>query len=159
MAKIYSQLHSASGVDFAPYKQSTLKRRITRRMVVHRISKLPDYVKYLQAHPREVPALFDDVLITVTRFFRDSKSLAVLTKKVFPALLKGRRRGVPIRIWVPGCSSGEDVYSLAISLMEFLGHRISDHPIQIFGTDISEAAIAEGARRHLSGEHRPGCLA
>jgi two-component system CheB/CheR fusion protein len=81
LAKIYSVLRSASGVDFTPYKQTTLKRRIVRRMVVHRINRLEDYVRYLQARPAEVEALFDDVLITVTRFFRDPKSFEVLARK------------------------------------------------------------------------------
>jgi two-component system CheB/CheR fusion protein len=143
LGKIYSLLRSASGVDFARYKQTTLKRRIQRRMVVHQIEKLEKYVHYLQSHPTEVEALFDDALINVTRFFRDPESLKVLVKKVFPSLIKNRRRGVPIRIWVPGCSSGEEVYSLAICLVEFLGNRAADYPVQIFGTDISERAIAK----------------
>jgi len=143
LAKIYSLLRSASGVDFSAYKQSTLKRRIQRRMVVHQIGSLEKYTQYLKTHPAEVQALFDDALITVTRFFRDPKSLQVLVKKVFPALIRNRRHGQPIRIWVPGCSSGEEVYSLAMALVEFLGHRAKDFPLQIFGTDISEAAIAK----------------
>jgi len=142
VAKIYSLLRAASGVDFTYYKQSTLKRRIMRRMVVHRIGKLEDYVRHLQSHPVEVEALFDDALITVTRFFREPKSLQILARKIFPALLKDRPRRQPLRIWVPGCSSGEEVYSLAISVVEFLGNRAADHPVQIFGTDISEAAVA-----------------
>jgi two-component system CheB/CheR fusion protein len=142
LARIYSLLRSASGVDFTSYKQSTLSRRIARRMTVHRIETLPDYVRFLEAHPAEVKALFDDVLITVTRFFRDPKSYQALAKNVFPALLKDRPRGQPIRIWVPACSSGEEVYSIAISLVEFLGARAAHHPIQIYGTDISEKAIA-----------------
>jgi len=141
-AKIYSLLRSASGVDFSLYKQTTIQRRIAHRMVVHRINGLDAYVKFLQAHPEEVDRLSEDVLITVTRFFRDSKSLQILVKKVFPALLNRRPRGRPIRIWVPGCSSGEEVYSLAMLLSEFLGNRAVDYPVQIFGTDVSERSVA-----------------
>jgi two-component system CheB/CheR fusion protein len=143
LSKIYSMLRSASGVDFSLYKQSTLKRRILRRMAVRRIEKLEEYAHFLQTDPAEVEALFDDALITVTRFFRDPKSLAVLAKKVFPALLKNRPHGLPLRIWVAGCSSGEEAFSLAIRLMEFLGGRAADYPVQVFGTDVSEKAIAK----------------
>ncbi|PYI86208.1 MAG: histidine kinase [Verrucomicrobia bacterium] len=143
LAKIYSLLRAARGVDFAPYKQSTLNRRILRRMVVHRTEKLEEYVRFLHTHPAEVEALFDDILIAVTRFFRDPKSFRVLMKKVFPALIKDRSRELPIRVWVPGCSSGEEAYSIAMGLAEFLGNRATHYPIQIFGTDISEIAIAK----------------
>src|SRR5437867_6269653 len=114
LAKIYSLLRAARGVDFAPYKQSTLNRRILRRMVVHRTEKIEEYVRFLRTHPAEVEALFDDILIAVTRFFRDPKSFRVLMKKVFPALIKDRSRELPIRVWVPGCSSGEDAYSIEL---------------------------------------------
>ncbi len=141
-AKIFSQLRSATGVDFSRYKQTTLKRRILRRMFVHRIDKLENYVRLLQTSPSELGKLFEDVLITVTRFFREPDSFQLLRKKVFPALMRDRRRGAPIRIWVPGCASGEEAYSIVISLVEFLGPKTPDVPIQIFGTDISEPAIA-----------------
>ena len=98
LARLYSLLRSASGVDFAAYKQTTLKRRITRRMMVHRIATLPEYLRFLESRPAEVEPLFEDVFITVTRFFRDPKSYQVLAKKVFPALIKDRPRGQPIRI-------------------------------------------------------------
>src|SRR5712692_8992091 len=141
-ARIFSQLRSATSVDFSQYKQSTLKRRILRRMFVHRIDKLDNYVRLLQTNPSEVGKLFEDVLITVTRFFREPDSFRLLRKKVFPALMRGRRRGAPIRIWVPGCASGEEAYSIAISLVEYLGPKAPEVPIQIFGTDINEPSIA-----------------
>jgi two-component system, chemotaxis family, CheB/CheR fusion protein len=143
LTKIYALLRAASGVDFSLYKQSTLKRRIQRRMVVHRFEQIEDYVRHLQAHPVEVEALFDDALITVTRFFREPKSYQMLARKIFPALMKGRPRRQPLRLWVPGCSSGEEAYSLAMSLVEFLDDQAADWPVQIFGTDISDAAIAK----------------
>ena len=141
-AGILSILRSTSGVDFAQYKQSTLKRRILRRMVVRRIDKLEHYLRLLESNLAEVEALFEDALITVTRFFREADSFEVLLNKVFPSLLRDRSRQTPFRLWVPGCSSGEEAYSVAMSLVEFLGDKISDIPIQIFGTDISESAIA-----------------
>src|SRR5712691_1123769 len=141
-ARIFAQLRSATSVDFSQYKQSTLKRRILRRMFVHRIDKLDNYVRLLQTSPPEVGKLFEDVLITVTRFFREPDSFRLLRKKVFPALMRDRRRGAPIRLWVPGCASGEEAYSIAISLVEFLGPKAPDVSIQIFGTDINEPAIA-----------------
>jgi two-component system CheB/CheR fusion protein len=151
LGKIYAMLRSASGVDFARYKQTTLKRRLARRMVVHRLRTLAEYLLFLQAHPVEVTALFDDMLIAVTRFFRDPKLLSALARNIFPALVRRRPRGQPIRIWVPGCSTGEEVYSLAISLLEFLGEREAEYPLQIFGTDVSEKAIA----RARAGLYRP----
>jgi PAS domain S-box-containing protein len=141
--KVFSMLRSATGVDFAQYKESTLKRRIMRRMVVHRFDELENYVRFLKRNPREVQALVQDALITVTRFFREIEAFEALRKKVFPAFLKHRARRTPILIWVPGCSSGEEAYSIAMSLVEFLGRRVSDFPMQIFGTDISGVAIAK----------------
>jgi two-component system CheB/CheR fusion protein len=143
LPKIQSLLRSHNGVDFSAYKQTTLNRRILRRMVVHRLAKMDEYLAYLRGHPAELEALAEDVLITVTRFFRDRKSLEVLHKLIFPALMEGRAPGMPIRAWVPGCSSGEEVYSLAIMLAEFLGEKAGEYPVQMFGTDISESAIAK----------------
>src|SRR5262249_2003378 len=107
--KIYVLLRNATGVDFAFYKQTTLQRRIKRRMVLHKINKLKDYLGYLQMNPREVRDLYEDFLIHVTGFFRDRGAFEVLRKKVFPKLMERRSSDSPIRIWVPGCSSGEEV--------------------------------------------------
>ncbi|MEW6159285.1 MAG: CheR family methyltransferase, partial [Verrucomicrobiota bacterium] len=136
-------LRSATGVDFSFYKQSTLKRRIARRMAVQKLSSLPEYVQFLEKYPNEVDALYQDFLINVTHFFRDPKVFQALKKKVFPRLLKNRPDEAAIRIWVPGCSSGEEVYSLAIALLEYMdGTTRHNAAIQIFATDISETAIA-----------------
>src|SRR5262249_1188136 len=148
--KIYVLLRNATGVDFAFYKQTTLLRRIKRRMVLHKINKLKDYLGYLQMNPREVRDLYEDFLIHVTGFFRDRGAFEVLRKKVFPKLMERRSSDSPIRIWVPGCSSGEEVYSIAISLLEYLSEKtgnpplqiLGSIPIQIFGTDVASHRIA-----------------
>ncbi len=141
LKKIYFLLHNKHRVDFAHYKPSTINRRILRRMVLNRVTETEDYIKLLQQNTDEVDLLYKDLLINVTSFFRDKASYTMLTKKVFPALLKGRKSNDPIRIWVPACSSGEEAYSTAISLFEFLKEKALTTPIQVFATDISESAI------------------
>jgi two-component system, chemotaxis family, CheB/CheR fusion protein len=139
--KVFILLRSATGVDFTYYKPTTLKRRIARRMVLHKIESLAHYVRFLKQTPSEADALYQDLLINVTRFFRDPETFEALKKKIFPRLLKNRPPQSPIRIWVPGCATGEEAYSLAIVLMETLGGAQSGVPVQIFGTDISDRAI------------------
>jgi two-component system CheB/CheR fusion protein len=102
---------------------------------------LGTYLSYLRTHPAELTALYEDLLINVTEFFRDPEVFEALKESVFPRLLQDRRRENPIRIWVPGCSTGEEPYSLAMSLLEVLDHKGEDIPVQIFGTDISDAAL------------------
>jgi two-component system CheB/CheR fusion protein len=138
---IFGLLRDHTKVDFSDYKQTTIKRRIERRMIIQKTSSFQDYAKYLQAHQEEVHALFNDILINVTDFFRDPDSFEILKSQVFPALVKNRPLGAAIRIWVPGCSTGEEVYSIAISLIEFLNETGTQYPIQIFATDISEKVI------------------
>lgn len=146
--KIFIQLRRHSGVDFTYYKQTTLQRRIKRRMLLHKLEKLSDYVRYLQENPAEVDALYHDMLINVTSFFRDPEVFAALTEKVFPAIVKERSGDAPIRIWVPGCSTGEEAYSIAMCLLEYLGDAAANIPLQIFATDIDDAAI-ERARNGI----------
>ena len=141
LVKIFGLLRALTGVDFSYYKLTTLKRRITRRMVLKKIQSLRDYLKYLQQNPDEVDLLFNDILINVTGFFRDPQAFAALKKKVFPRIVKKKSAGAPIRIWVPGCSTGEEVYSLAICLHEFLGKNVNAKAMQIFGTDISDTMV------------------
>ncbi|MBE0576143.1 MAG: response regulator [Desulfuromonadales bacterium] len=142
------QLLRKTGVDFSDYKQSTVQRRIARRMALCRVRTLMDYVAHLKDSPEELNALKEDLLIKVTSFFRDQKVFDALKKEVFPAIVKDRGHDHPIRIWVPGCASGEEVYSLAISLLEYLGTHSPGMPVQIFGTDLSDVAI-EKARHGL----------
>jgi two-component system CheB/CheR fusion protein len=134
-------VRTTTGVDFAHYRQSTVKRRIARRMALRRIETLRKYYELLRKEPAEVHALHEDILITVTSFFRDPDVFKSLKGSVFPSFLKERPANLPIRIWVPGCSTGEEVYSIAISLFESLQDAESRLPIQIFATDVSESAI------------------
>jgi two-component system, chemotaxis family, CheB/CheR fusion protein len=134
-------LRSSTGSDFTHYKKGTIVRRIRRRMVLQKNRNLLDYAKFLAGHPDEVSALHEDILIHVTGFFRDAPAFEILKKKVFPRILKARQPSTPIRIWVPGCATGEEVYSLAICLLECVKGRIDDVPIQIFGTDLNEPSL------------------
>lgn len=146
--KVFLVLRSRTGQDFTYYKHTTIKRRIKRRMLVHKLDHLTEYVHLLERHPPEVDALFQDILINVTAFFRDTKVFDALPKVVFPKLLEKRPAGASLRIWVPGCATGEEAYSLAMILLEYLGERANTVPIQIFATDIDGLAI-EKARQGL----------
>src|SRR2546429_550968 len=118
LRKIFRLLRTATGVDFANYKQTTVRRRIARRMLVRRCDTLPDYAKYVGEHPDEVKALFEDALIHVTGFFRDPEAFEYLKTSVFPQIFSLLEPGEPVRIWVPGCSRGEEVHSIAMALSE-----------------------------------------
>jgi two-component system CheB/CheR fusion protein len=138
---IFTLLKANTGIDFTHYKHTTLKRRILRRMVLYKLDALEDYVQYLQSNPKEVEALSQEFLIHVTSFFRDPEVFQSLTEQVFPNIMLNRAPNDPIRIWVAGCSTGEEVYSIAICLLEFLDTQETVPKIMIFGTDISELAI------------------
>ena len=138
---ILGTLREAVGVDFSEYKATTLERRIARRMAVRKADTLHDYALLLQGNSAEAQALFDDLLIHVTSFFRDPEVFAALKTHVFPEILKHKADPEPVRAWVAGCSSGEEVYSLAIALCEYLDEAHVKRPIQIFGTDLSEKAV------------------
>ncbi len=141
LLRIYTLLRNATRADFSQYKTPTIQRRIKRRMLLHKVGSLREYVKYLEADPQEVQALYQDLLINVTNFFRDPESFAALKEKVFPQLLKKRPPGNPLRIWVAGCSTGEEAYSVAICLIDAMMELSLDFPLQIFATDLSEQAI------------------
>lgn len=143
LEKIFALLRAARGMDFSHYKRPTVERRISRRMGIHRLEKLEDYVAFLRANPFEIDNLFEDILIKVTCFFRDPESFASLKDKVYPAILKGKSLSKPFRIWVPGCATGEEAYSIAISLLEFMEETDSSAKIEIFATDISDTALAK----------------
>ena len=132
-----------SGIDFSNYKHATIQRRIQRRLFLRQLANLREYVEFVNQNPAEAVALAEDVLIHVTSFFRDPDVFAELTASVFPKLLEDRPREAPLRIWIPGCSTGEEVYSIAISLVEVFGDAAVDFPIQIFATDVSSVAIAK----------------
>lgn len=139
--RILKLLQNASRVDFTFYKKPTIRRRVARRMALKNLRLLSEYLKYLQSNREELDALYQDLLIQVTSFFRDPEGFRVLRNRIFPRILAGKPAGDSIRIWVPGCASGEEVYSIAICLLESLGDRAASTPIQIFASDISEPAI------------------
>ncbi len=142
LATVFHLLRRRSGIDFAEYKPGTIRRRLLRRMVLQGIDSLPEYVARLQGDPEELNTLHADLLIGVTRFFRDASAFAALTRTALPAMMKDRPTGTPIRVWVPGCATGEEAYSVAICLLEYLDGRADAAPVQIFATDVSESAIA-----------------
>ena len=140
--QILRLLSARIGVDFTHYKSSTLRRRIAHRMILRGVHDDVQYLRLLEKEPLEVDALFRDALIHVTSFFRDPSVFQILLEKVFPVIVKNKPLGEPIRFWVPGCSTGEEVYSLAICLLETLPSDTERPRIQIYATDISETAIA-----------------
>ena len=145
---IFGLLRTSRGVDFTHYKRNTLLRRLERRMAVRRMEDLAGYHRLLQDDPAEVEALFQDMLIRVTSFFRDPAAFEFLQQKILPDLMQDRPDDLPVRLWVAGCSTGEEVYSLAIALIESLGEKAGTTPIKILASDIDESAL-ERARAGL----------
>lgn len=141
LKKIFVLLRNQVGHDFSQYKPSTVLRRIERRKAVHQIESSADYVHYLQQNPAEVEALFRDLLIGVTNFFRDPEAFQVLEESILPKLVASKASGEAIRIWTAGCSTGEEAYSLAILLQEQREALKHNGPVQIFATDIDSRAI------------------
>ena len=142
LKKIFVLLRAQTGHDFSQYKPSTIHRRIERRMAVHQIDSMAGYVKYLQETPLEVQALFNDLLIGVTNFFRDPEAFASLEEKVIPKLFEGKPVGSAVRVWCTGCSTGEEAYSIAILMQERLEWLKASYKVQVFATDIDSRAIA-----------------
>ena len=142
LKKIFILVRAQTGHDFSQYKPSTIYRRIERRMAVHQIESIEGYVKYLQQTPAEVEALFRDFLIGVTNFFRDPDAFEVLAKQAIAKLFEGKAAGNVIRVWVPGCSTGEEAYSIAILLQEQRAARKSAAKLQVFASDVDSRAIA-----------------
>jgi two-component system CheB/CheR fusion protein len=138
--KILHLLYSHSAVDFSPYKLNTIQRRINRRMVLSKLTTLDAYARILRGNAKELDALYSDLLINVTGFFRNPESFEVLKRTVLPALLE-ERRAEPIRIWVPGCSSGQEVYSLAMAISEYASRASRAPALQIFATDLNQTLL------------------
>jgi two-component system CheB/CheR fusion protein len=153
LQKVFVLLRIHTGNDFSCYKHNTINRRIERRMSVHQFDSLPRYVRFLQENPQEVELLYKELLIGVTNFFRDPGLFDLLKNKAIPQLLQNRPKDGPVRVWNPGCSTGEETYSLAILLKECLeGMRLQESPsIQIFATDIDHDAIEKARRGTFSG--------
>ncbi len=141
LAQVLQLLRDATGVDFTHYKQKTLHRRLTRRMVRANLGELREYVQHLRQAPDEVQALFQDILIDVTSFFRNPASFEILTSTVFPRLLEQRSRTDPVRIWTLGCSTGQEAYSLAIAFTEAAEAAGSSATLQLFATDLNPVNI------------------
>ncbi|RYG49074.1 MAG: histidine kinase, partial [Chitinophagaceae bacterium] len=144
--QIITLLKSKHNVDFTYYKQTTIRRRILRRKALNRIETVKGYYSFLVENKAEQDALFKDILIPVTAFFRDPDTFDTLCKSIFSQLFKDRAVAEPIRIWVAGCSTGEEAYSIAICLLEYFTEEIWKKKIQIFATDISEQVIAKARR-------------
>lgn len=141
LVEVVQVLHDATGVDFTHYKFNTLYRRVTRRMIFRKMEGLTDYVEYLRRTPTEVDALYQDILISVTSFFRDPASFEALKSTVFPRLLKDRSRYDPVRLWTLGCSTGQEAYSLAMAFTEAAEAAGSSASFQLFATDLNPAGI------------------
>ena len=141
LAAILHQVRLATGVDFTHYKRGTLSRRIKRRMVLRGFENLEDYGRDLRQNHEEAEALGDSFLVTVTAFFREPTVFEELKTSVFPVLLEHRAAEEPIRIWVPGCATGEEAYSIGICLTEFMNDRELNIPFEIFATDVCAPAI------------------
>lgn len=151
MERVFDILRQAKGLDFAHYKNTTMSRRISRRMAMLKLEKLKDYAEFLRENKNERENLFDDLLIKVTSFFRDPQVFHTLKKSVLPQILKDKRKSDVVRIWVTGCSSGEEAYSIAIILAELLENKMNRPSVQIFATDISEISTNK-ARQGFYGE-------
>ena len=146
--KILLLLRNHCGVDFSLYKSNTIQRRVTRRLVLNKHQTLAEYAVFLKGNTKELDALYSDVLISVTSFFRNPEAFDVLKRKVFPKLLSQRVRDEPVRVWVLGCSTGQEAYSLAMTFAESAADDERGARLQIFATDLNEALL-EKARHGL----------
>jgi len=148
LSTIYKLLQTRTGHDFSEYKDRTFQRRVQRRMQVVQTARLEEYVERLQKDPDEVRALLRDLLIGVTDFFRDDAAFRALETSVVPKLFEGKHADDEVRVWVVGCATGEEAYSIAILLREYMDRLEAPPKVQIFGTDIDEAAmgVARAAR-------------
>ncbi|MGV7931372.1 MAG: chemotaxis protein CheB [Spirochaetota bacterium] len=142
LKKIFILVRSHTGHDFSSYKSNTINRRIERRMAVHQINTIDEYLKFLQQSKEEIDALFKDLLISVTNFFRDIESFKALEDAVIPKLFSGKKPGDRVRVWSAGCSTGEEAYSIAILLQEHMDSIKQSFTVQVFATDIDSQAIA-----------------
>lgn len=142
MNRILMQLRAVSGNDFSLYKMSTISRRIERRMSQHDIHDPKLYARYIKEHPEEVKLLIKELLINVTSFFRDAEAFATLQQVILPGLLADKPEDYVMRIWVAGCATGEEAYSIAILLREYMDHTQQEFKIQLYATDLDDEAIS-----------------
>ena len=141
--RILVLLRNHCGVDFSLYKSSTIQRRVRRRLVLNKHETLAEYATFLKGNAKELDALYSDVLISVTSFFRNPEAFDALKRKVFPKLLAQRDGADSMRIWVLGCSTGQEAYSLAMTFAEVAGEEARTTKLQIFSTDLNEALTAK----------------
>ncbi len=158
MQKIFVLLRSRTSHDFSAYKPNTLRRRVERRMNVHQIVKPNEYVRYLQENPHEIDILFKEMLISVTSFFRDPDAWDALAVPI-KQLMNSRADDYALRAWLPGCATGEEVFSLAITLRECMDQIKRYFDVQIFGTDLDCASHRDGPLGPVCRGHRRGCFA
>ena len=151
--RVLSTIRKTTGVDFTNYRDTTIKRRIHRRMMLHGKSNLGEYADLLAGDRTEVGSLYRDLLINVTGFFRDPEVFEALKHSAFPEILRGKSVSRPIRIWVPGCSTGQEAYSLAIAMLEFLDDKPFRPTVQIFATDLSDGLSLDRARTGIYPEN------
>lgn len=140
---ILNHLHKTTGVDFSAYKMNTIKRRILRRMLLYKIANLKDYAKMLTQKNEEIDILYQDLLINVTSFFRETGTHKYLKESLLPKLMKKKKAGETLRVWVPACATGEEAYSIAMMLLEINESQTPSKPVLIFATDLSKQAIAK----------------
>src|SRR5207244_4635796 len=133
-------LRNHSGIDFSLYKSNTVHRRIARRMLLNKIDRPQAYAAFLRGNPKELEALYSDMLINVSSFFRNPEAFEVLKEKVFPKLILAPRDR-PLRVWVLGCSTGQEAYSTAMSFVEFSEQAVDARKLQLFATDVTEAVL------------------
>ena len=141
LRKIFILIRDKKGHDFSQYKKSTINRRIARRMNIHQIDEISQYLQYLRENPHEIDQLFNEFLINVTNFFRDPEALESLKQEALREMINQKSELDIIRVWVPGCSSGEEVYSIAIIIKELIEETGKQLEIQIFGTDLDSNSI------------------
>jgi two-component system, chemotaxis family, CheB/CheR fusion protein len=141
LISILQLLHKRKNVDFSHYKMNTIKRRMLRRMIIHKIKTIEEYAKFLLQKNNEVDILYQDLLINVTEFFRDTEAFLLLKKTILPRILKSKTQGETLRIWVAACATGEEVYSMAMTLLEIQQNKEVNIPFQIFASDLSAEAI------------------
>ncbi len=148
---ILELLHKETGVDFSHYKMATVKRRILRRMLLHKIKTLTEYAKLIAKKKEDISILYQDLLINVTTYFRDTDAHDYLKKTLLPKLLKSKSTGETLRIWIPACATGEEAYSIAMAILEIQGRRTAHTSVKIFATDLSIQAL----NKARSGEYTP----
>src|SRR5260370_8656585 len=146
LKQIFTLLRNMSGIDFSQYQQSTIQRRLQRRMALAQAQKVDDFIAYLVKHEDALCPLLSDFLIRTTRFFRDKATFEFLAQRVLPSIMKGRSSEEPLRVWVPACSTGEETYALLICLMEWIELSQNRVEVKMFASDVSELAISQARK-------------